>query len=263
MHGNSAPNEPDVDLSEEEKARIRTEVRYAVIAAKEARPPEKSKTVIDNILSVLSSGFVLLLLGSGISSLLVPIIQQGAEQRKERSTHLQELFEQFNLYSNTIYEEYLAIYPLAVQERLSEEDYNNYTQKIFNLKLKRANAYAKIQTLVVIVDKNMEEIDDKQTSKTIGKEQCDKKSSPSSTNSENNLALAIERYRSNIELTSNNINNFLDEFYEQSKNIKDEETTDGNFPSRTVANIAHNVSTRLTGDRETVQKLIGQQIHPR
>lgn len=265
MTSNSPPNEPDaINLSEEEKARIRAEVRYAIIAANEARPPEKSKSVINNVFSFLSSGFVLLLVGSGISSLLVPMIQQGAEQRKERASHLQELFEQFNLYSNTIYEEYLAIYPLAVQERLSEEDYNNYTQKIFNLKLKRANAYAKIQTLVVIVDKNMEKIDDKQTSKTIGKEQYDKKSSPSSTNSENNLALAIECYRSNIELTSNNINNFIEDFYKQSKNIKEGETTidDAGFPSRTVANIADNVNTRLTGDRETVQKLIGQQIHP-
>ncbi len=252
MTGNSPPNEPDVDLSEEEKARIRAEVRYAVIAAKEARPPEKSKSVIDNILNFLSSGFFLLLLGSGITSLLVPVIQQGAEQRKERSSHLQELFEQFNLYSNTIYEEYLAIYPLAVQERLSKEDHSNYTQKIFNLKLKRANAYAKIQTLVVIVDKKMEETDHEQISNKTEKEQ---------NYNENNLASAIDHYRLKLEGTSNEITQFINEFYEKSKNIQEGDSIDENFSREAVAKIYNNVNPLLTEDREPVQKLIAQQIH--
>ena len=67
MTSDSSPNEPDVDLSEKEKARIRAEVRYAASVAKEvakeavkeARPPEKSKTTLEKIVS--SSAFSVLL----------------------------------------------------------------------------------------------------------------------------------------------------------------------------------------------------------
>jgi 3-methyladenine DNA glycosylase AlkC len=252
MTSNSPPNEPDVNLSEEEKARIRAEVRYAVIAAKEARPPEKNKSVIGKVLAFFSSGIVLLIVGSFVTSLLVPSIQKQAEKREERASHLQELFEQFNLYSNTIYEEYLAIYPLAVQERLSKEDYSNYTQKIFNLKLKSANAYAKIQTLAVIVDKKVEGADNEQTSEKTEKEQC---------YNENDLALAIDCYRPQLEDTSNDISKLIDDFYEKSRKLKNGHFNNKNYIKEKIAKIAEDVATLLTKDREPVQKLIGQQLH--
>jgi hypothetical protein len=49
------------ELTEQEREKIRAEVRYALITAQEARPEEPAKTRVSQVLGYLSNGFVLLL----------------------------------------------------------------------------------------------------------------------------------------------------------------------------------------------------------
>lgn len=138
------------DLSDEEKARIRTEVRYAVISAREARPAEKSKSVIEQILAYLSNGFVLLLIGSLITSWLVPHFQRQYEGRKQQAVLMQECLAQFLLYSNSIWQEYYAILPLTQKTEIEQNEYLQYTKEITQIKLKRYDAFAKVQSLAIV-----------------------------------------------------------------------------------------------------------------
>jgi hypothetical protein len=68
-------------LTENERIRIRDEMRYAMLIAQEARPTEKPKHSLDKALGYLSNGFVLLLLGSIVTSILVPHFQRDYERR--------------------------------------------------------------------------------------------------------------------------------------------------------------------------------------
>ena len=63
-------------LSKDERIRIRAEMRYAMLAAQETHPTEKPKRALDKALGYLSNGFVLLVLGSIITSALVPHFQR-------------------------------------------------------------------------------------------------------------------------------------------------------------------------------------------
>ncbi len=76
-------------LSEDERVRIRAEMRYAMLSAQEARPIEKPKHALDKALSYLSNGFVLLVLGSIITSALVPHFQREYERRARQSALMQ------------------------------------------------------------------------------------------------------------------------------------------------------------------------------
>jgi hypothetical protein len=69
------------ELSEAERGRIREEMRYALAVLKEASPPTPRRNFLDRLLAYLSHGFVLLLAGSLITSLLVPRFQRTFEQK--------------------------------------------------------------------------------------------------------------------------------------------------------------------------------------
>lgn len=138
------------DLSEEEKTRIRAEVRYAVIAAKEAHPAEKSKSVIEQVLAYLSNGFVILLIGSLITSWLVPRFQREYEARKQQAVLMQDCLAQFLLYSNSIWQEYYAILPLTQKVEIHQDEYIQYMKEIAQIKLKRYDAFAKVQSLAIV-----------------------------------------------------------------------------------------------------------------
>ena len=62
MSEDSSDTEQSIKLSEQERARIRAEMRYAILATQETTSPEKPKSAIDKILGYLSNGFVLLIL---------------------------------------------------------------------------------------------------------------------------------------------------------------------------------------------------------
>jgi len=138
------------DLSEDEKRRIRAEIRYAALVAQEARPAEKPKTLAEKVLAYLSNGFVLLLIGSLITSYLVPQFQRAYEDRNRRSSLKQECLVQFLLYSNSLWQEYYAILPLTLQTDLEKAEYLRYMTEISQIKLKRYEAFSRVQALALI-----------------------------------------------------------------------------------------------------------------
>jgi hypothetical protein len=149
MTTGSQTGELPPELSESERVRIRAEMRYAMVAANEARPVERPKTPLDRALSYLSNGFVILLIGSLVTSYLVPRFQRAYEARARRANLMQECFSQFLLYSNSIWQEYYAMLPLTQQTDLSKEEYVKYLTQMAETKLKRYEAYAKVQALAL------------------------------------------------------------------------------------------------------------------
>lgn len=145
-----SPPTPSPELPEEERTRIRAEMRYAMVVAQEARPSEKPKTLSEKVLGYLSNGFVLLLVGSLITSYLVPQFQRAYENRARQSTLKQECLTQFLLYNNSIWQEYYAILPLTLQTDMDKDEYIRHMNKISQIKLKRYDAYAKVQALALV-----------------------------------------------------------------------------------------------------------------
>ena len=149
-----------VELPEQDRARIRAEMRYAALAVQELRPEEKQKSKFDKVLSYLSNGFVLLLIGSVITAGLVPYFQRNFEEKRQRIATMQECLAQFLLYGNSIWQEYYAILPLTQQQEIDRDDYLRYVKEITQIKLKRYDAFAKVEALAVVFqadakDKNM------------------------------------------------------------------------------------------------------------
>lgn len=138
------------ELTEPERIKIRAEVRYALIAAREARPDEPPKTRLAQALAYLSNGFVLLLVGSLITSVLVPDFQRRYENRKQQVALMQDCLAQFLLYSNSLWQEYYAVLPLTQRVEIDEATYLQYVNKIAEIKLKRYDAYAKVLALSVV-----------------------------------------------------------------------------------------------------------------
>jgi hypothetical protein len=138
------------ELPEEERARIRAEMRYALLVAQETRPSEKPKTVAEKLLGYLSNGFVLLLLGSLITSYLVPQFQRGYESRTRQTSLMQECLAQFLLYSNSIWQEYYAVLPITLQTDMDKDEYVRYMNEISQIKLKRYDAFSKVQALALV-----------------------------------------------------------------------------------------------------------------
>ena len=142
--------EPATVLSDLERARIREEMRYAAEVSRAAREPTPPKTPLDRVLGILGNGFVLLLLGSLITSVLVPRFQRDYEARKQQATLMQEALAQFLLYSNSMMREYYAILPLTQQSDLTREEYLVYVKQITEVKLARYDAYAKLLALATV-----------------------------------------------------------------------------------------------------------------
>jgi hypothetical protein len=142
------------ELTESERLRIRAEMRYALVAAQESKPPEKAKPMYEKALGFLSNGFVLLIVGALITSVLVPHFQRNYEQRKQQLGLMQECLGQFLLYSNSIWQEYYAILPLTQEQEIDKAMYVKYMNDIAQIKLKRYDAFAKVQALAVVFRQN-------------------------------------------------------------------------------------------------------------
>jgi len=145
------------DLSEVERARIRAEMRYAHLVTQETSSRDKPRSVLKEVLGFLSNGFVLLLVGSLITSFLVPRFQREADARKQQASLMQESLAQFLLYSNSIWQEYYSILPLTQQSEINKEEYIRYTNQLAEIKLKRYDAYAKVLALAVVFRKDESE----------------------------------------------------------------------------------------------------------
>ena len=150
MTGESSKDERQPLLSDQERARIREEMQYALVVMHESRPPDKPKSLIDKLLAYLSNGFVLLIVGALISSVMVPQFQRAYDDRKQQLNLMHECFGEFLLYSNSIWQEYYTILPLTQELEIDKPVYNEYLAKIAQVKLKRYDAFAKVQALAVV-----------------------------------------------------------------------------------------------------------------
>lgn len=137
-------------LTENERKRIREEMRYAMLVLEERHPAEKPKNSLSKILGYLSNGFVLLLLGSLITSVLVPKFQREYESRARQAAAMQECLSQFLVYSNSVQQEYYRILPVVQESEIDKEQYINVLNDISVIKLKRYDAYAKILALAIV-----------------------------------------------------------------------------------------------------------------
>jgi hypothetical protein len=141
-----SPNE----LSEQERARIRAEMRYAAEVAREARDRPAPKSRVEKALGILGNGFVLLVIGSLITSVLVPRFQRDYESRKQQAALMQEALANFLLYSNSMMQEYYSILPLTQQSDLSREEYLQQIKEIAQIKLRRYDSYARLQAVATV-----------------------------------------------------------------------------------------------------------------
>ncbi len=142
------------------------------------RDTQKSK--FEKIISLLSNGFVLLIIGTVITSILVPIFQNHQRAAAQNLNLKKETFAQFLLYTNSIWKEYYLMFPLVHESKINKDKYNHYLNEISKVKLERYNAYSKIRgvaisfrdgnsTIISKVEKDIREyaIDLNQTSEMI------------------------------------------------------------------------------------------------
>jgi hypothetical protein len=95
-----------------------------------------------------------LLLGSIITSVLVPKFQRQHEARNQQLSLMQECFSQFLLYSNSIWQEYYTVLPLTQEVGIDKKIYLEYINKIAEIKLKRYDSFAKVEALSIVFRKS-------------------------------------------------------------------------------------------------------------
>ena len=108
-------NNDSIELTDSEKEKLISEIRNAKLIADQISISNDKKSIGEKTLSILSNGFILLLLGTLITSWIVPRFQRQYEVRKQKSNLMQECLSQFQLYSNSIWQEYYAILPLTLE----------------------------------------------------------------------------------------------------------------------------------------------------
>lgn len=150
MDKDSSKTEHILYLSEQERAKIRAEMRYAMLVTKKTPSPESPKSAIEKLSGYLSNGFVLLIIGSVITYFLVPLFQQQYEARKQKASIMQECLSQFLLYSNSIWQEYYTIHPLALEVEINKDEYLRYMNNINQIKLKRYDLSANVEALSIV-----------------------------------------------------------------------------------------------------------------
>ncbi len=138
------------NLSESDRKRIREEMRYALTVLSETKLDKQPTGYFDKFLKFMSSGFILLLIGSLITSILVPKFQRKYERNKQRTALMQECFSQFLLYGNSAWREYYSIFPLIHDFEISKEKYIKQLDKISSIKLERYDAFAQIEAISII-----------------------------------------------------------------------------------------------------------------
>jgi hypothetical protein len=223
MTGNSPPNKPDVDLSEEEKARIRAEVGYAIAVTQLTRPPEQSKTTLEKIVSnsafYLIVGSLLTALTSIVTLSFSQKMQQNAENEKQQIELSRQLFQNFVLYSNTLWKELYAV-EIPTREKLSQEQFFALKKKIHDIQLGRRDAYAKILVIANTIGDDSSQAMPKYLPSTQKQETTPGQESKkfkcildSENNKASNLQTAIENYSRKLETKSQCITRWLDALY--------------------------------------------------
>jgi len=149
-------NHDESILPVDEKTKIRAEMRYAMLAARESLSPTEKKSSTDKFLSFFNNGLTLLLIGSTITYFLVPNFQRKYEDRKQRAVLMQECLSKFMAYSNSIWKEYYLIQPLSLETKISKERYLKYLSDTSEIKFNRYNAYDSAKAISVVFQESPE-----------------------------------------------------------------------------------------------------------
>lgn len=136
-------------LSDGDRARLVESVTLVRAMIELDRKKEGPRPLAERVLAYLSNGFVLLLFGALISSVLVPIFQQNLERQQQTIALRHEGFTEFLKYSNSIWKEYYLALPLVHETGLNLAEYEDYLSKVRTLKLERYDAYARVSGLAV------------------------------------------------------------------------------------------------------------------
>lgn len=108
---------------------------------------------LEKLLGILSNGFILLILGTLLTSLLVPNYQRKYENNKRKKQLMEECLSTYLLYTNSIWEEYFLVLPLIEIQRVSESDFIKYLNSISKARLKRYEYLSKVKALSVVFRK--------------------------------------------------------------------------------------------------------------
>ncbi len=126
-------------------------------------------------MTVSSNGLVLLLVGALLTGLLIPKMQQEFEYRKNRIELMRNCYEQFLQYTNTIWQEFFYYLPIINEDNITKEKLTKYKKDITDIKLKRYEAYAKIQSLAIAFRENTKNVIDRDDTTVIEEkiEECE------------------------------------------------------------------------------------------
>jgi hypothetical protein len=109
--------------------------------------------------SYLNNGFVLLLVGSLITYLLVPSIQRKYEERQHRREIMTECLKEFSLAANLIYQEFFVISAINIKTQLTDEEYIKVTSDVKAVRAKRFDAFARVKALATIFYRSGNDVD--------------------------------------------------------------------------------------------------------
>ena len=137
-------------LSDSDRDRILEELRSELATQREWYEAAKRETRFGNVLSYLSNGFVLLLVGALITSYLVPRFQRQYEENKQDVSLMRECLSQFLLYGNSIWSEYYLIFPLCQNSDIEKDAYKKCIGEISKIKLQRYDAFSKLEAIAVV-----------------------------------------------------------------------------------------------------------------
>jgi hypothetical protein len=99
---------------------------------------------------VRSSGLGLLIIGTALTSVLIPAYQKAAEQQRQAERQImRDCLAEFLQYEVSIWSEYYAVFPLVHESEIDREEYDAYTAKISEIKLDRYRAYGKVKATAI------------------------------------------------------------------------------------------------------------------
>jgi len=131
---------------------LREDMVYAAAVLEAARrlgPPEPPPGVLTRFLDFLSSGFGLLIIGTALTSVLIPAYQKASEQRQAERQIMRDSLSEFLQYEVSIWSEYYAVFPLVHESEIDRVEYDAYTAKISEIKLDRYRAYGKVKATAI------------------------------------------------------------------------------------------------------------------
>jgi hypothetical protein len=137
------------ELTEEEKRRIREELRYAHLVLGSERAERKPRWA--RALDLAGSAFVLTVIGALLTYFVGPTLQRRYDEHNRRKQAAQDCFTEFMKYAVSPFEEYYATLPLANKSRIDEKVFDEYQAKVTAIHLRRFEAYARIQGQLTVL----------------------------------------------------------------------------------------------------------------